>query len=225
MAKNALAFAVVLRHNQRVNILALSDQAVERVYTLASNGHFDHVDLILGCGDLPYPYLEYLMTVLCKPLMYVPGNHDPTYGNDPRARAEGGENLDLKIIRHKGILVGGLGGSARYRPDGVNQYTQREALARAAKLLPALIFNKLRYGRSLDILVTHSPPFGIHDDDTQAHTGLRAINWLIRIAKPRYHFHGHTHFYKNNLEQSETVYRNTTVMNIYPYKIVETQND
>lgn len=225
MAKNALALRGILRHNHCVNILALSDQAVERAYTLAANGHFSNVDLILGCGDLPYTYLEYLATVLRKPLMYVPGNHDPVYGNDPRARAEGGENLDMRIVRHKRILIAGLGGSIRYRPDGVNQYSQREAYARAARLLPALLVNKIRYGRSLDILVTHSPPFGIHDDDTQAHAGLRAINWLMRIAQPRYHFHGHTHFYRNNLEQSATVYRKTTVINIYPYKMIEIQHD
>ena len=208
-----------------VKILAVSDQAVERLYSLASNGHFNDVNLILGCGDLPYTYLEYLMTVLKKPLMYVPGNHDPEYGNDPRTRAEGGENLDARTIFHRGILLAGLGGSVRYRPDGVNQYTQVEIYLRAARLLPALLVNRVRYGRSLDILITHSPPFGIHDDDTQAHQGLRALNWLIKVAKPRYHFHGHTHFYKNNLEKSETVLGQTTVMNIYPYKTVELKND
>jgi Icc-related predicted phosphoesterase len=208
-----------------MKILAVSDQVVERVYTLAANGHFDGVDLILGCGDLPYTYLEYLMTVLKKPLLYVPGNHDPKHGSDPRAQAEGGENLDQRTLHHKGILLAGLGGSIRYRPDGVNQYTQMEMRLRAAGLLPSLLLNKVRYGRSLDILITHSPPFGIHDDDTQAHRGLRAINWLLQVAKPRYHFHGHTHFYKNNLEQSETVYGKTTVINIYPYKIIETKND
>jgi Icc-related predicted phosphoesterase len=95
---------------------------------------------------------------------------------------------------------------------------------RAAKLLPHLFANKLRYGRALDVLITHSPPFGIHDDDTQAHQGLRAINWLLKIAKPRYHFHGHTHFYKTNLEKSETVFEKTTVINIYPYKTIEMKN-
>jgi Icc-related predicted phosphoesterase len=207
-----------------VKILALSDQAVERVYSLAASGHFEDIDLILGCGDLPYEYLEYLMTVLKKPMMYVPGNHDPEFGDDPRARAEGGSNLDMKTSRFRGMLLAGLGGSIRYRPDGVNQYTQSAAYMRAAKLLPNLFANKLRYGRALDILITHSPPFGIHDDDTQAHQGLHAINWLLKISQPRYHFHGHTHFYKNNLERSETVFEKTTVMNIYPYKTIEMKN-
>lgn len=208
-----------------MKILAVSDQIVERMYALAANGHFSDVDLILGCGDLPYNYLEYLSTVLRKPLMYVPGNHDPVYGSDPRSRAEGGENLDLRIVRHKGLLFGGFGGSIRYRPDGVNQYTQAEARRRALRLLPAILWNRLRYGRGLDVLVTHSPPFGIHDDETQAHQGLRALNWLLKIAKPRYHLHGHTHFYKNNLEQSETRRDSALIINVYPYKIIEIKNE
>jgi Icc-related predicted phosphoesterase len=208
-----------------MKILALSDQIVERIYSLAASGHFNGVDLILGCGDLPYTYLEYLMTVLKKPLAYVPGNHDPKHGEDPRSRAEGGTNLDVKSANMRGLLIAGLGGSIRYRPDGVNQYTQRESYARAARLLPTLLVNKFRYGRRLDILISHSPPFGIHDETTQAHTGLRAINWLLKVAKPRYHFHGHTHFYRNNLEKSETVFEGTTIINVYPYKIIEIKNE
>ena len=51
--------------------------------------------------------------------------------------------------------------------------------------------------------------------------GLKAINWLIRWAQPRYHFHGHTHFFRNNLEPSVTRVGATTSMNVFPYKVVE----
>ena len=208
-----------------MKILAVSDQVVERIYTLTSQGHFQGTDIIVGCGDLPYTYLEYLVSMLNVPMVYVPGNHDPEY--NPRfntTRAEGGSNLDLKRVRVKGLLIAGLGGSVKYRPDGVNQHTQVEAFLRAAQLMPGLLLNRLRYGHALDILITHSPPFGIHDDDTQAHTGLKAINWLLRWARPRYHFHGHTHFYRQNLEESITRFGPTTIMNIFPYKIIEIEN-
>ena len=33
-------------------------------------------DLVIGCGDLPFDYLEYLVSRLDVPLLYVPGNHD-----------------------------------------------------------------------------------------------------------------------------------------------------
>jgi len=205
-----------------VKILALSDEVVERLYSLCSTGHFNEIDVIIGCGDLPYPYLENMLTILNVPLLYVPGNHDPVYReSDVKSFAEGGSNLDLKLSRIKTFLVGGFGGSILYRPDGTNQHTQTEAYFRAFRMLPRLLLNRGQYGRSLDILITHSPPFGIHDDDTQAHTGLKAINWLINFAKPRYHLHGHTHFYNRNLEASETNFKGTKIINVHPYKVLD----
>jgi len=186
-----------------VKILAVSDEVVERLYSLCASGHFNEIELILGCGDLPYPYLENLLTFLNVPLFYVPGNHDPNFNPDNNlAYVEGGSNLDLRVVRFKKFLIGGLGGSIRYRPHATNQYSQNDAYSRAFHLLPRLLLNKINYGRSLDILITHSPPFKIHDEETQAHQGLKAINWLIRVAKPRYHFHGHTHFQRRNLSPS-----------------------
>ena len=205
-----------------MKILAVSDEVVDRLYSLCATGHFREIDLILGCGDLPYPYLENLLTMLNIPLFYVPGNHDPNYNPDNHlARVEGGSNLDLKLVRFRKFLIGGFGGSVLYRPDGTNQHSQTEAYLRAFRMLPRLWLNRINYGRSLDVLITHSPPFGIHDDDTQAHQGLRAINWLIRVAKPRYHFHGHTHFQRGNLSPSESTQGLTKIMNVFPYKIIE----
>jgi len=205
-----------------VKILAVSDEVVERLYSLCNNGHFNDIELIVGCGDLPYPYLENIVTFLNVPLLYVPGNHDPEYSpNVSKSYVEGGSNLDLKLVRVNTFLVGGLGGCIQYRPDGTNQYTQTDAYIRAFRMLPRLLLNRLNYGRYMDILITHSPPFGIHDDDTQAHTGLKAINWLLQIAKPRYHFHGHTHFYRRNIDSSESTFRDTKVINVYPYKVLD----
>jgi uncharacterized protein len=203
-------------------VLAVSDQVIDRIYTLAADGHFQDVDLIFGCGDLPYTYLEYLLSILNIPLYYVPGNHDPVYNPyRPISYAEGGSNLDLKIAFAHGLLLAGLGGSIRYRPDGANQYTQRQAFSRAYLLTLKLFFSQIRYGRKLDILIAHSPPLGIHDDDSYAHQGLKALNFLIHVTRPRYLFHGHTHFYRNNLEDSVTKVEETTVMNIFPYKVIE----
>jgi hypothetical protein len=51
-----------------VKILAVSDEVIERLYSLSTGGHFSDVELILGCGDLPYPYLENLISFLNVPL-------------------------------------------------------------------------------------------------------------------------------------------------------------
>jgi hypothetical protein len=218
-----LAGKRLLRQNVWVmKVLAVSDQEVERIYTLSAGGYFRDVELILGCGDAPYEYLEYLVTVLNAPLYYVPGNHDPQY--DPgraKTRVEGGVNLDLKIARYKKFLIGGFGGSIRYRPDGTNQYSQTDALIRALCLFPRLLLNRIQYGRGLDVLISHSPPFGVHDDSDPAHRGLKALNWLIRLARPRYHFHGHVHLYRANLDNIETTIGLTKIVNVYPYKTME----
>ncbi|MBN8582458.1 MAG: metallophosphoesterase [Anaerolineae bacterium] len=206
-----------------MKILAVSDQVVERVYTLANNGHFKGIDLILGCGDLPYTYLEYLLTVLNRPLFYVPGNHDPDFNpRDERSKADGGSNLDLETAVYNQTLIGGFGGSVRYRPDGTNQYTQSEAFQRAYQMIPKLLVNRIKYRRALDILISHSPPMGIHDDNDQAHHGLKALNWLLGFAKPRYLFHGHTHFYRNNIAEFDTIIEETRIINVYPYKVIDT---
>jgi Icc-related predicted phosphoesterase len=208
-----------------VNILVLSDQVEERLYSLISAKYFEKIDIILGCGDIPYYYLENVLTLLNVPLYYVPGNHDPEYSEQvPLSHAEGASNLDLRLAREKNFLIAGFGGSIRYRPDGINQYTQFEAFLRAYRLVPGLIWNRIHYGRFLDILITHSPPFGVHDEDTQAHQGLRALGWLIRFARPRYHFHGHTHFFRRNLAPSETTVGITRVVNVFPYKVIEARH-
>jgi len=209
-----------------IKVLAVSDQIVERIYPLAADGHFKDVDLILGCGDLPYTYLEYLISLINVPLYYIPGNHDPEYNTlRTLSYAEGGSNLDLNTAHAKGLLLAGLGGSIRYRPDGVNQYTQGQAFLRAHKLLLRILVSQMRYGRRLDILITHSPPFNIHDDETHAHQGLKALNFLISKLQPRYLLHGHTHFFRNNLESSTTQVGRTTVRNVFPYKVIEIDNE
>lgn len=180
------------------------------------------VDLLVGCGDLPYEYLEYLLSVLNVPMIYIPGNHDPVYSTrNPRSHVEGGINIDLMCINIKGLLVAGVGGSIRYRDDGINQYGQTEMYFRILKLVFPLMWNRVIYGRSIDLLITHSPPAGIHDDSDQAHQGLRAINMLIRLFKPRYVLHGHTYFYQRNLVTPHTKVGETTVINIFPYHLID----
>jgi Icc-related predicted phosphoesterase len=206
---------------QGMKILAVTDEIVERIYTLAANGHFAGADLVLACGDLPYSYLEYLVTMLNVPLCYVPGNHDPVFNaKRENTRAEGCENVDGRVVRVRGLTVAGLGGSPRYHPQGVNQYSPSEMRLRAWLLALSLLWNRPRLG-PLDVLITHSPPLGIHDEDTLSHRGLSAINWLIGCAKPRYHLHGHVHFQRHNLTPSVTTVGPTTIINVYPYQVIE----
>ena len=102
-----------------MRILALSDVADDRTYASVGS-RVGHVDLILGCGDLPYDYLDYVATELGVPLFAVHGNHDtpPEALEDPTIGVWWkGINLHGRVVAVDGLLVAGLGGSRRYN-DG-----------------------------------------------------------------------------------------------------------
>jgi Icc-related predicted phosphoesterase len=204
-----------------VKILAVSDETIDRLYNTSVRETYPDVRMIFGCGDLPYSYLEFLVTIYNVPMYYVPGNHDPEFGHPVYSRAEGGTNLDGIVVHARGMVLAGLGGSIMYHPGGANQYTQNEMYLRAYRLLIKIFMDKIKTRRRLDILVTHSPPHGIHDDDDPAHHGLHALNFVLRTAKPRFMLHGHTIFYRQNLNSHITNYGETNVVNVYPFRLMD----
>ncbi|HEX7541968.1 MAG TPA: metallophosphoesterase [Anaerolineales bacterium] len=207
-----------------MQILAVSDVVVDRLYSAPIAEHFCDIDMILGCGDLPYEYLEFLVSLLNVPLLYVPGNHDPQYNErNPAARADGCDLLDQRVVRVKGLNLAGLGGSIRYKPAPPNQYTQTKMYLRVISLLPGLLRQRVQTGGVLDIMIAHSPPQGIHDDNDPAHVGFLAFRDFIRVFKPRYFLHGHTLVYKSNLLPPVTQMGATTVINVYPYRLLEVE--
>lgn len=212
-----------------MKLLALSDEVVDFLYSPAIRERYGDVDLIVGCGDLPFYYLEFIVTMLNAPLYYVPGNHDKPqqYLNDGRIirRAEGCEPIDGRAVRwrcpgRRPVLLAGLGGSLRYNNDAAHQYTQGEMAARARGLAPPLVWNRLRFGRALDILITHAPPRGIHDAPDLAHTGVDAFLRVMDVFRPRFLLHGHSHVYRPDTPTT-TRYQHTEVLNVYPYRLIE----
>ena len=203
-----------------MKILAVSDQVIERLYSLSVRDTYPDVGMIIGCGDLPYTYLEFLVTVFNVPMFYVPGNHDPEHESRSAGRAEGGTNLDLDIAYSKGLLLAGLGGSIMYHPRSPNQYSQFDMYWRVLKYIPKVRWAQAKYRRPVDILITHSPPRGIHDDDDPAHVGLSAINFFIKTIQPRYVLHGHTIFYRQNLHDHITEVNGTKIVNVYPFRVM-----
>ena len=224
-----------------MKILAISDEVVDLIYSPRVKEQYADVDLVLACGDLPFYYLEYIVTVLNVPLYYVPGNHDrlSQYHADGRIvhRAEGCEPLDVRTAcfpsrtypaapgaaangARGGLLLAGLGGSMRYNQDNAHQYNEMEMLGRGLSLAPQLIANRLRRGRALDILLTHAPPRGIHDASDLAHTGFQVFRTFMDVFRPRLLLHGHSHVYRNDAITS-TRYKDTQVINVYPYRLIE----
>lgn len=200
-----------------VKLLCVSDTVMPPLENAANlRRRYSDVDAIVSCGDMPSTYLDFIVTILGKPLLYVRGNHDEMYDEQP----PGGINLHENIYTFMGLTFVGLEGSIRYNKGRI-QYTQGEMQWKVSKLAPRLGFRRWRYGYGADVFVAHSPPRGIHDlEDDYPHRGfdgfLRFMDWY----RPRYLLHGHVHTWDRRTVV-RTQYMDTCVMNINPYTVLE----
>jgi Icc-related predicted phosphoesterase len=194
-----------------VRILAVSDRRHKALYDYFDRERWRDIDLVISCGDIDASYLSFLVTVLPKPLLYVPGNHDESYLDNP---PEGCDNLDDSIIRIGNGVFGGLGGSFWYNGKDL-QYTEREMMRRGKKLV-----RRAKRQGGLDILVTHAPPQGIHDQEDQCHRGFETFRYIIQLLHPKVLVHGHNHEVYKKADR-EVVVGGTRVINAYEYYCFE----
>lgn len=206
-----------------MKILAVSDKIVDIIYTPSIQERLADVDFIISCGDLPNSYLEFIVTVLNKPLFYVFGNHHRNILYTEKGKKTGGPegciNIDNRIIEYKGLLIGGFEGSIRYSP-GEYQYSDFEMCMKINRMKPRLYFNRIFKKKYIDILVTHAPPLGIHDEKDLCHRGFKCFNSFIKSYRPRYHVHGHIHYYGTDYEWMTDV-NGTKVVNTYGFQVLE----
>lgn len=208
-------------------ILAIADEVDGGLYTDKLPGL--RPDLVVSAGDLPFDYLEYIVSRLDVPLVFVPGNHDaelrssdPTWtplGTDAPERGPlGCENADGRVVVAAGLRIAGLGGSMRYR-RGPNQYTEAEMRWRALGLSVRIRLNPFRAPRKLDLLLTHAPPLGWGSQDDLAHRGFAAFLPLIKDLAPKVVIHGHLHPYGRS--KPERHLAGTRIINAVPLRVIE----
>lgn len=212
-----------------MKILCVSDQIDPLVYSSAIRERFADVELVLSAGDLPMDYLDFIVSSLNKPLLFVFGNHhtseEERYRRGgpflPDFGASGAIHAGSRVRREEGLIIAGLGGSLRYN-QGENQFTEFQMYMEILRLAPALIFNRIVRGRFLDILLTHAPPKGIHDQPDRCHQGFRAFLWFMRVFKPKYLVHGHIHLYDLSAVRT-TPYLRSLVVNAYGHHVIDTE--
>ena len=134
---------------------------------------YENCDVMFATGDLTvFDFLG----VTGKPMFGVYGNHC----SGSYFETVGITNVHLKVLDFEGLRIGGFEGCTRYKEGGGPQFTQEEA--------KQLLVNF----PSVDIFLSHSPPFGLLDDPTDpVHVGFQAIRDYIDRNHPKYVFCGH----------------------------------
>jgi len=203
-----------------MKILAVSDMVVDWIYSPKIRLLLSDTELAIGCGDLPIDYLEYIVSALDIPVFYVHGNHSLSEtGKVSDRNSRGSIDLHGKVIRFNGYTFAGVEGSIRYN-NGIYQSSQFDMWLNVIMLIPSLLTNRIKYGRYLNVFVSHAASWGIHDQPDLPHQGIKAFCWLITHFKPDYHLHGHIHVYRPDTI-TITEYGKTKVINTYGYQKIE----
>lgn len=197
---------------EKIKILAVADRVPPVLYEYFQRERFADIDLILSAGDLRPGFLSFLVSMLNKPCLYVRGNHDAIYNENPPL---GCDNIDEKVVEYRGLKIAGLEGSMWYGGRGV-EYTERQ-MRRKVRHLWFKIWRK----KGIDIILTHAPPKGIHDGKDICHRGFSSFVDLIEKYQPRYFLHGHTHASYGFTKEKVTKIGKTEVINIEGYFILE----
>ncbi|SDG75507.1 Predicted phosphoesterase [Lentzea fradiae] len=213
-----------------VRVLAVSDEVVEQLWTEQVRSY--RVDLVLAAGDLPFDYLEFLVNALERPLVFVPGNHDTDLSGYTNVRGlwtkaglparwpgpAGAVNADERVVDVAGLRIAGLGGSIRYN-KGPNQWTERQQARRARRVSRLAGWRRLRDGRGVDVLLTHSPPAGCGDEPDPPHRGFECLHGLVSRLRPSFLLHGHIH--PHGVPRPDRVLGPTRLVNVVGHKVLD----
>lgn len=170
-----------------MRIVAASDLHLDAAAADALVAAAEGADLVIGAGDFADnrrgigPFMARLAPIAGR-LVVVPGNNESL---DELRGATDAEILHGGWTRREGVVIAGLGGGVP--PIPAQDWGSWDLDERAAgELLDAI--------PAADILVTHSPPYGVGDDhDREGRIGSRAIKAAILRLKPALAVFGHVH--------------------------------
>jgi Icc-related predicted phosphoesterase len=211
-----------MSESKELKILCVADEIDLVVYSSSVKERFGDTDLILSAGDLPDEYLEFIVSMLNKPIISVAGNHDSSdtlVNSSLLGRNQAGlGRLSFAIRKEAGVRVLGIPGCMLYS-GGSHQYSNASMAFRILALFPALAARRILKGRSVDIILAHSPPKGVGDGEDLPHRGFSIFPWLIRFAKPLYFIHGHVHLYDKGSPREFWI-EGTKIINVYGHTII-----
>ena len=125
-------------------LLAVSDQVDPRIHSASLRQRMPDVDIVLGCGDVPARYLEFLADALDRPGLLRA--RQPPRGADAQRACSGKRyepmgciDLGGKVMRDDttGLILAGFPGSPKYSRETDQQYSDNEIRWMMVKMTPA----------------------------------------------------------------------------------------
>lgn len=177
-------------------------------------------DLLIVTGDLtrldlPHQYEDFfhwLKKQNYRKKVFISGNHDNqsmsqfNWGDDVNYLCDSGtefayypplEESEGKVLERKTFKIWGSPWTASFK--GINPHCTAFTMPFGADTEDRLMDKWELIPHDTDILITHSPPFGIRDgipmqDGTELHVGSKTLyGWLKYVGRPRLHVFSHIH--------------------------------
>lgn len=180
------------------------------------NQHFDIAipegDILLHAGDCTdggtrnetENFLEWFSSQPHKHKILVPGNHD-FYFEKPENLKKVPENIHLLI--DKGVEIEGLQLWGSPVTPGIGNWAFNRERGKDIKKHWNLIPD------TTDILITHTPPYGILDEiGSGLKLGCEELSEILEIVQPKHHLFGHIHHSSGSTIRSGINFFNLSIL-------------
>ncbi len=183
-----------------------------------SDTHGDHRDIelpsgdiLIHCGDLSdyrndsrlYDFFEWFTSQDFKNFLVVPGNHDPELEMDDIIWKISHKYPKARILVDEAVKIDdALFYGTPYQPNYASLAFNR------SEMELAIIYENIP--EKTNVLITHSPPKGILDENTNGESigSQSLLNRVASLVDLRYHVFGHVH-------EARGIFNNTFVNACY----------
>jgi Icc-related predicted phosphoesterase len=162
-------------------------------------------------GDIDWftdRYIPYLMTQEFNKCLLVFGNHDDDiHMNKNWSKIEKTLPDKIKVLTNESYIYKGIRfyGSPHCRYISGFRNTMSESILKS-------IFSNIPL--DTDIIITHSPPYGIGDvpQGESFHLGSSSLLDKVKVIEPSYHIFGHIHTGEKYTRIGKTKYLNVSIV-------------
>ncbi len=203
------------RDGRPVRILAVSDEPDPSLDSPATREGLGKLDMIIGAGDLQPEYLAFVSDAFHAPLRYVRGNHDVGSAWTHTERTLLPEPMpEATVVSEAGLSLIGFSGSPVYSHRGLE--------VSATRMWSRAIRGWIRArGREPILIVSHTPPRDVNDDDDLTHRGFTSFRWLADRLRAPLWLHGHTALVRRGLDDRCARYGDTLFYNCTGATLIE----